>query len=95
LSSDPFIGASETFLQCHLGFPTQDSLEPGIVAGPTTDAKRTRDVPPPNLLTGDSRDYVHQLIDTDESLLAYVERVAVRRLHEASNTFDRIIYITV
>jgi hypothetical protein len=95
LRGDPFIGASEPFLQCHIGFPTQDSLEPSVVAGPTTDAKRTRDVPTPNLLAGDSRHDVHQLIDTDESLLAYVERLAVRRLHEALNTFDGIIDIAV
>src|ERR1051325_269444 len=96
LAGDPVIGNVQSVFERNRRLPIQHFAQTRVVAVAASDALRLSDVVAlADLLARDLRHDVNQLIDRDHTILAEVDRLAMIAAHQAIDTFDTIVDVTV
>src|SRR5262249_38235628 len=96
LAADPLVGAGQALLETDDGLPVQHLAQAGVVAVAATHALRLAQVVLfLDLLAGDLRHDVDQLIDRDHAVLTEIERLAEVRPHQAIDAFHAVVDVAV
>src|SRR5437667_6074821 len=96
LSPDPLVGPAEALLEADDRLPVQHLAQERVVAVPAAHALRLAQVVLLlDLLAGDLRDDVDQLVDRDHAILAEIERLAEVRAHQSVDALHAVVDVAV
>src|SRR5687767_13889542 len=95
-AGDPVIGRGQSLFERNRGLPLQNFTQTSVVAVASSDALRFGEIVAlADLLPGDLRNHVDQLVDRDHPVLAQVDRLAMIAAHQPVDTFDTVVDVTV